>query len=118
MDGALSGLTFSLVGPGRVGSSLAGWAVALGARLESVVGRSAGTAGLAGLATGGQDLLLLAVPDGALAQVAAELARRPQARVVLHTSGSLPAAVLAPLRDPAGRLSQEGGGSAVGSLHP
>jgi len=105
VDGALSGLTFSLVGPGRVGSSLSGWAVAAGARLASRAGRG----GLAGLTTAGQDLLLLAVPDGALAAVAAELARRPQAQVVLHTSGSLPAAVLAPLRD---------AGSAVGSLHP
>jgi len=103
MDGALDGLRFSLVGPGRVGASLASWAVARGARLEAVAGR-----GTPGLATAGQDLLLLAVPDGALPEVAAELARRPQARVVLHTSGSRPAAVLAPLRP----------GSAVGSLHP
>jgi predicted short-subunit dehydrogenase-like oxidoreductase (DUF2520 family) len=122
VDGALSGLTFSLVGPGRVGVSLARWALACGARIESVAGRTAGRTGgtvhrdpglppagpLAGLTTAGQDLLLLAVPDGALPEVAAELAGRPQARVVLHTSGSQPAAVLAPLR----------AGSAVGSLHP
>jgi predicted short-subunit dehydrogenase-like oxidoreductase (DUF2520 family) len=113
VDGALSGLTFSLVGPGRVGSSLAGWAEAAGARLVSVAGRGEPAAALT---TAGEDLLLLAVPDGALAQVAAVLARRPQARVVLHTSGSLPAAVLAPVRAPAG-LDGEGG-SAVGSLHP
>jgi predicted short-subunit dehydrogenase-like oxidoreductase (DUF2520 family) len=107
VDGALSGLTFSLVGPGRVGGSLASWAEAAGARLAGVAGRGR----VAGLSTAGQDLLLLAVPDGALPEVAAELAGRPQARVVLHTSGSLPAAVLAPLRDlPSG--------SAVGSLHP
>jgi predicted short-subunit dehydrogenase-like oxidoreductase (DUF2520 family) len=115
MDGALSGLSFSLVGPGRVGVSLARWALAQGARLQAVAGRGPGRdPGLppllpvAGFGTAGQDLLLLAVPDGALAGVAAELARRPQAGVVLHTSGSLPAAVLAPLRP----------GSAVGSLHP
>jgi len=108
MDGALSGLRFSLVGPGKVGASLAHWAVARGARLEAVAGRTPGTPGVTGLTTAGQDLLLLAVPDGALPEVAAELARRPQARVVLHTSGSRPAAVLAPLRP----------GSAVGSLHP
>ena len=122
MDGTLSGLTFSLVGPGRVGVSLARWALACGARIESVAGRGEGKSGeggrdsglppagpVAGLTTAGQDLLLLAVPDGALAGVATELARRPQARVVLHTSGSQPAAVLAPLR---------AAGSAVGSLHP
>jgi predicted short-subunit dehydrogenase-like oxidoreductase (DUF2520 family) len=110
VDGALSGLTFSLVGPGRVGSSLASWAEAAGARLAGVAGRER-VAGLNSVSTVGQDLLLLAVPDGALPEVAAELAGRPQARVILHTSGSLPAAVLAPLRDlPSG--------SAVGSLHP
>lgn len=121
MDGALSGLSFSLVGPGRVGVSLARWALAQGARLQAVAGRGPGRdpglpplpplpplVPVAGFATAGQDLLLLAVPDGALGGVAAELARRPQARVVLHTSGSLPASVLAPFRP----------GSAVGSLHP
>ncbi len=107
MDGALSGLTFSLVGPGRVGRSLAAWAEAQGARRVGTAGR----AEVEEVASAGEDLLLVAVPDGELAGVAEELARRPQARVVLHTSGSLPAAVLAPL--------QEGSkGSAVGSLHP
>jgi predicted short-subunit dehydrogenase-like oxidoreductase (DUF2520 family) len=117
---ARSGLTFSLVGPGRVGTSLASWALAGGARLATVARRSPGAGPpldprlpepvpLAELSTAGHDLLLLAVPDGALPEVAAELARRPQARVVLHTSGSLPAAVLAPLSE---------AGSAVGSLHP
>jgi predicted short-subunit dehydrogenase-like oxidoreductase (DUF2520 family) len=110
MDGALSGLTFTLVGPGRVGRSLAAWAEAAGARLAGTAGRGE-VAGGAGIATAGEDLLLVAVPDGALPAVAEELARRPQARVVLHTSGSLPAEVLAPLREgPAD--------SAVGSLHP
>src|SRR5262249_42006700 len=101
MDGALSGLRFSLVGPGKVGASLGRWALAGGARVAAVAGRTPGpprssepapdlpsVVPLAGLATAGQDLLLLAVPDGALPGVAAELARRPQARVVLHTSGS------------------------------
>lgn len=69
----------------------------------------AGRGGLEELETGGQDLLLLALPDAALAAAAAVLARRPQAAVALHTSGSLDASVLAPLR---------AAGSAVGSLHP
>ena len=100
----LAGLRFSVAGPGRVGTSLAHWAEAAGAELVATAGR----ADLPELETAGQDLLLVAVNDGALADVAAILARRPQARVVLHTSGSLDASVLNPLR-PA---------SAVGSLHP
>ncbi len=64
---------------------------------------------LAELASGGQDLLLIAVADGALDRVAADLAARPQATVVLHTSGSRTAEALAPLAN---------SGSAVGSFHP
>jgi predicted short-subunit dehydrogenase-like oxidoreductase (DUF2520 family) len=117
----LQGLHFSLVGPGRVGSSLARWAVAAGAELVSVAGRSGRRPGetawvdgpplreLAGLATHGQDLLLIAVGDREIPAVAAELAGRPQAQVVLHTSGSLDASVLAALRAPR---------TSVGSLHP
>jgi len=114
----LAGLRFSLAGPGKVGSSLARWAVAAGAELAAVAGRRPGEAAWPGgpscedlghLETAGQDLLLVAVRDSALPEVAGELARRPQARVALHTSGSLDAAVLDALR-PAG--------SAVGSLHP
>jgi len=88
-----------------VGKSVAGWAVAAGAEWVAAAGRH----GLAGFGSGGQDLLLIAVPDGVLAEVAERLARRPQAAVALHTSGSRDAAVLAPLR---------AAGSAAGSLHP
>ena len=105
----LEGLRFSLAGPGRVGSSLAAWLTATGAEQVAVSGRREGHIPLDALETAGQDLLLIAVPDSALEEVAAELARRPQARVALHTSGSRDASVLAPLR---------AGGSAVGSLHP
>jgi predicted short-subunit dehydrogenase-like oxidoreductase (DUF2520 family) len=101
----LAGLRFSLVGPGRVGSSLAGWAVAAGAELAAVTGR----AGLSELSSAGQELLLIAVPDAALAGVAGSLAARPQAAVALHTSGSQDAGVLAPLR---------AAGSSPGTLHP
>lgn len=101
----LAGLTLSLVGPGRVGRSLSSWAVARGARLDAIAGRSE----LTRLESGGSDLLLLAVPDGALPSVAETLARRPQAPVALHTSGALGASVLAPLA---------GTGSAAGSFHP
>lgn len=99
----LANLTFSLVGPGRVGSSLAAWATAAGARRIAVAGHDFE------LSSAGQDLLLVAVPDGALDEVAAALAARPQAAVVLHTSGSRTSQALAPLAH---------NGSAVGSLHP
>lgn len=101
----LRGLTFSVAGPGRVGTSLAAWLEACGGRRIAAAGRQA----LPELSTAGQDLLLVAVPDPVLPAVAAELARRPQAAVVLHTSGSLDAGALAPLRE---------AGSAVGTLHP
>jgi predicted short-subunit dehydrogenase-like oxidoreductase (DUF2520 family) len=101
----LLGLRFSLVGPGRVGTSLAAWAVAAGAELAAMAGRAESDR----IASAGQDLLLIAVPDGALAAVAEQLAARPQAAVALHTSGSRSAAVLAPLR---------AAGAAPGGLHP
>jgi predicted short-subunit dehydrogenase-like oxidoreductase (DUF2520 family) len=115
----LAGLRFSLVGPGRVGRSLAGWAVARGARLSAVGGRRPGEPAWPGgprqvapgaLESAGEDLLLVAVPDGALPAVTAELAAAgDQAAVVLHASGAIGAEVLAPLRS---------AGTAVGSLHP
>src|SRR5215470_16815031 len=71
----LAGLRFSLVGPGRVGSSLAAWAEAAGAQRVA----TAGSGDLAGLESAGQDLVLIAVPDGALPAVAERLAGRPQA---------------------------------------
>ncbi|HEX6201585.1 MAG TPA: DUF2520 domain-containing protein [Thermoanaerobaculia bacterium] len=119
----LAGLAFCLAGSGRVGSSLARWAAAEGARPVAVAYHAAPAAAVALAADlgaravplselecgEGSDLLLLAVPDPDLPAVAAALAPRRQAPVVLHTSGALAAEVLAPLR---------AGGSAVGSLHP
>lgn len=118
----LSGLRFSLVGAGAVGESLAAWIVACGGTLCQAAGR-AGSTRLASfalrfgvpacetgeLSTRGEDLLLVAVPDGALPEVAATLARRPQAAVALHVSGAAPATALAPLG---------AAGSAIGGLHP
>ncbi|MFL6261872.1 MAG: DUF2520 domain-containing protein [Thermoanaerobaculia bacterium] len=118
MSAPLAGLRFSVAGAGRVGSSLARWAVASGAELAGIASRHPGRAAwpdgpqlvdLDDLDTGGQDLLLIAVGDGAMTEVAARLARRPQARIALHTSGSLDASALAPLRE---------AGSRTGSLHP
>lgn len=118
----LADLRFSLVGAGKVGTSLASWAVSRGATLLTVAGRAASERGHEGaerlgadfvpleeLSSADQELLLIAVPDPALAEVAERLAARPQARVALHVSGSRPAAVLEPLRR---------AGCAIGSLHP
>ena len=119
-----------------MGTSLALWLVAAGARLVAVAGRDPGRpldgrlpavprVGLADLVSVEADLLLVAVADPALAAVAELLARRPQARVVLHVSGPLDASVLAPLAAKAassvGGSSARGSaalGSAIGTLHP
>jgi predicted short-subunit dehydrogenase-like oxidoreductase (DUF2520 family) len=111
-----------VVGAGRVGASLASWAVELGAEAIAIGSRlPSGTAReLAGrldcvtvpterLETAGQELLLVSVPDPLLTEVVRILAQRRQAAVVLHTSGSRDASLLEPLRAK---------GSAVGSLHP
>jgi predicted short-subunit dehydrogenase-like oxidoreductase (DUF2520 family) len=117
----LAGLSFCLVGPGRVGTSVASWAVARGAGLIAVAGRRAEAAAevasrlggrgvaLEELESAGTGMLLVAVADGAIGEVAELLARRPQAPVALHTSGALGASALAPL---------ERAGSATGTLHP
>ena len=59
----------------------------------------------------GPALLLVSVPDRALPEAAAALARRawPAGSVALHTSGAVEVAVLAPLR---------AAGLAIGGLHP
>jgi predicted short-subunit dehydrogenase-like oxidoreductase (DUF2520 family) len=107
-----------VAGAGRVGTSLARWAVAAGAELVRIASRHPGRAAwpdgpqlvdLDELTTGGQDLLLIAVGDPAVREVAVRLAGRPQARIALHTSGSLDASALDPLR---------AAGPRTGSLHP
>jgi predicted short-subunit dehydrogenase-like oxidoreductase (DUF2520 family) len=110
-----------VVGLGRVGESLARWLIDGGARLvcaargqpsqppPSWLPGDAQWARAEEVASQGQDLLLLAVPDDHLAGLVERLSARRQARVALHTSGSRGAEALAPLA---------GGGSAVGALHP
>lgn len=123
----LGGLTVALVGPGRVGTSLARWLAAAGAVVIGVAGRSesdraselaaelgAPTISLARAASERADLLLVAVPDGALGAVVEALApelgsRSDRPRAALHTSGRRGAEVLEPLRER---------GVAVGTLHP
>jgi predicted short-subunit dehydrogenase-like oxidoreductase (DUF2520 family) len=105
---------------------MARWAAASGARPVAVAYHAAPAAAaalaadlgaravpLAELASGEESaLLLVAVPDPALPAVVALLAERRQAPVVLHTSGSRGADVLAPLA--AGNTSP----SSIGALHP
>jgi predicted short-subunit dehydrogenase-like oxidoreductase (DUF2520 family) len=118
---SLNSLTFSLVGPGNVGSSLAHWLVSSGGHLSKVASRRPDSARRLADTLGGypislsrmtsieDDLLLVAVSDPALQDVTLALTARKQAPVVLHTSGRATGEVLAPLRHH---------GSAIGSLHP
>ncbi|HXW55420.1 MAG TPA: DUF2520 domain-containing protein [Candidatus Cybelea sp.] len=118
--------TVSIVGAGRVGRTLGRCLHRLGWGVESVISRSDAHARAAvrwiGAGKPGAllardiftaDLLLLATPDAALAQVAKRLAHvgrtRLRGKVVLHTSGALDRGVLRPLA----RC-----GAATGSLHP
>ena len=122
------GLRFALVGPGKVGASLCRWLIESGGRLELLsglradsprleelieLGRGSGDRPMwcpvTELTTEGLDLLLIAVSDPALRQVAAALAERPQAKVALHVAGQFDAEILAPLR---------AAGCRIGSMHP
>jgi predicted short-subunit dehydrogenase-like oxidoreductase (DUF2520 family) len=122
---SIAGLRLAVAGPGRVGVSLALWAQAAAARLirvgsrrplaeldpalQAALARDGGECvPFAELHSADCDLLLIAVADDALAPCAAELARRPQAPVVLHVSGTRDAGVLADLS----------AASAVGACHP
>ena len=118
--------TLSIVGAGRLGGALGKRLSALGWRVGAVVTRSARTARAAVRAMGagepyGQltprvfeaDTILLAAPDGRLAEIARALAKIGGAdcrgKIILHTSGALDREVLAPLA-----LL----GASTGSLHP
>lgn len=119
------GESVALIGPGRVGQALGRLLARAGVPIRYIVARRRAAARRAarfigaGRAVafesgliGAAKVFLLTVSDDAVASVAAELARRRddwRGTVVLHTSGSLPASVLAPL---ARR------GARVGSLHP
>jgi len=114
----------AVVGAGRMGSSLCRWIAASRLPLAAVVSRSLRSAralqrrsGAANSATLDRwnitaEIVLLAVPDDAIAGTAQSLADQPvpwQGVVVLHTSGAQSSALLEPLRRR---------GAAVGSLHP
>lgn len=118
--------SLSIVGAGRLGRALGRRLHRLGWHVGAVVTRSTSTSRAAARFIGAgnpsvpltreiieADVILLTVPDGALAGVARSLAqldpKKWRGKVVLHTSGALDRKVLQPL---ARR------GAATGSLHP
>ncbi len=118
--------TISIVGAGRVGTTLGKRLRKLGWRIGAVVTRSQKSSQAAVRAIGGgkalaklgaevlaSDVILVTTPDDALMHAASALAkfggRDWRGKVVLHTSGALDGSVLAPLA----KL-----GATTGSLHP
>lgn len=103
--------SLALVGPGRAGNAFARSWRAAGGEVASVVGRSdveRGTGGsIAGPIAG--HVLVLAVPDDRMRDVAGAVASRTEASLAYHLSGALPAEAIAALRTPE---------RPVGSLHP
>ncbi|WP_330464889.1 Rossmann-like and DUF2520 domain-containing protein [Micromonospora zamorensis] len=105
-------LTVGVIGAGRVGAVLGAALTAAGHRVVAVAGDSSASRArlalllpevprrpAAAVAHAAADLLLIAVPDDALAGVVADLADRGALRpgqVVAHTSGAHGLAVLAP----------------------
>lgn len=79
-----------IIGPGRAGAALARALTEAGWRVDGPLGRDHDAA----TATTGTPLVLLAVPDGAVAEVASSLA--PGEAVVAHVAGALGLDVLAP----------------------
>lgn len=79
-----------IIGPGRAGHALARALTAAGWRVDGPLGRDADLA----RATAGTRLLLLTVPDGAVADLASSI--EPGEAVVTHVAGALGLHVLAP----------------------
>lgn len=117
--------TFSIVGAGRLGTVLGSALVRRGWQAEVIVDRNAraarGSRSIIGrgrvstspaAAAKARGAVIIAVPDDALGRVASALARSGGSwagRYVFHTSGLLPARVLAPLAERGARIA---------SLHP
>lgn len=95
----MSAFDARVVGPGRAGGALAQALTDAGWRVDGPLGREHDPA----TATSDVRIVLLAVPDGAVADVAASL--HPGHAVVAHVAGSLGLDVLAPH-------------ARVGSVHP
>jgi len=116
----------SIIGPGKVGTALGVLAARASLTVAAVAGGGPGRAAAAAEAidfevgvcspvdaAGAGGLVLLTVPDDAIADLCAELARRQAfnpGTTVAHCSGALGSDVLAPARDQCGCL--------VGSMHP
>jgi predicted short-subunit dehydrogenase-like oxidoreductase (DUF2520 family) len=83
--------TIRIIGPGRAGSALAAALSSLGWEFAGFLGRSDDPSG----AAGGVDVLVIATPDDAVAEVAASVEPVPTTTVV-HLSGSLGLEALAP----------------------
>jgi predicted short-subunit dehydrogenase-like oxidoreductase (DUF2520 family) len=118
--------TLGIIGAGRVGRALGrrlqetGWRVMVvtassEANAKKAVRFIGGGRPAAGIPArlAGVRVILLTVPDDAIAPIASELARQvPEelgGKVVLHTSGALDSSVLKPVRER---------GAAVGAMHP
>jgi predicted short-subunit dehydrogenase-like oxidoreductase (DUF2520 family) len=80
-----------VIGPGRAGTSLARALAAAGWRVEPIVGRTDDVTG----AAAGVDVLVIATPDAAVAEVAHDV-RPAEDTVVVHLAGSLGLDVLTP----------------------
>lgn len=118
-------LDLTLVGPGRLGGAMAKLLVSAGIKVRFVAARRLEAARRAVRFIGAgtpvvldakeladASVILLTVSDAALAPLARRLASLRaswRGKVVLHTCGALPSAVLAPLKRR---------GAAIGSLHP
>lgn len=110
----------AIIGAGRLGRALALAAARAGYPIAAAASRSPASAAALCAEAGGvpcataaeaarlAPVAVLAVPDGAIAAVAAAVPWQP-GQVVLHTSGALDSSVLAPAR---------AAGAAAGSLHP
>jgi len=109
----------SLVGPGRAGTAVCLAAKRVGHRIVSVAGRTHETTERAATMLESSpmaltdlmpesELLIVAVRDDAIAEVAADL-RAPHVRGAVHLSGLTPVDALLPLEE---------SGAAIGVLHP
>ncbi|SNS76307.1 Predicted oxidoreductase, contains short-chain dehydrogenase (SDR) and DUF2520 domains [Noviherbaspirillum humi] len=117
--------TLNIIGAGALGRTVGRmWQQAGVFAIGDVVNRSAASAADAVRFIGGgrplseiadmreADAILIATPDGAIAETAAVLARTPldfAGRIVFHCSGALPSALLAPV---------EARGALIASVHP
>ncbi|MEP6801857.1 MAG: Rossmann-like and DUF2520 domain-containing protein [Acidobacteriota bacterium] len=113
--------SLTLIGPGRAGRALARSWVRGGGALVAVIGRTLPSAqrgvealqcGRAAVLEGGAfetEVVVLAVPDDLIGEVASAAAGALTSRLAYHLSGALPADVLSPLSRT---------GASLGSFHP